>query len=102
MENQATKMILDQINLLKSEESKLRKFIEYNKDSENIVEVHLQEIEKKKERLYRLCSIMGINAFQKDSQNNAEDDSLHHQKQSQPTGRFGSALINWHSSKSDY
>lgn len=91
-DKQPTQMIVDQIDLLRSEERKLRKFVNHNKEAQNTVDMHLQEIKKKKKRLYRLCEIMGI-----DRKEEKEDASLHQRRFPQPTGRFGSALISWHS-----
>lgn len=91
-EKHPTEMITDQIALLRSEEKKLKKFAKYNSEANGTIGIHLEEIRKKKSKLYKLCELMGI-------QRPAEDDdmngSLNSQRIPQPTGRFGSALINW-------
>ncbi|GAA0893703.1 hypothetical protein GCM10009122_33820 [Fulvivirga kasyanovii] len=87
-------MIADQIALLKSEERKLKKFLTYNKEAKPTVDIHLQEIQEKKRKLYNLCDMMGIDGHE-DSEE--EDQSVRQSRIPQPTGRFGSRLISWHS-----
>lgn len=101
-EKQPTQMIVDQISLLNSEERKLKKFIDYNKDAKSIIEEHLNEIQEKKNRLFRLCQIMGINIHEPENNHDMDHESIGSQKFPQPSGRFGSVLINWHHDKGGY
>ncbi|MBW3546327.1 MAG: hypothetical protein KY428_12155 [Bacteroidetes bacterium] len=89
-EKQPTEMILDQIELLRSEERKLKKFVNYNREAKSTIDIHLEEIRKKKNKLYKLCDIMGI-----ERKEEREEESVNSMQIPQPTGRFGSALINW-------
>lgn len=93
-EKQPAQMITDQIALLKSEERKLKKFLTYNKEAKPIIDTHLQEIQQKKIKLYKLCDMMGIDGYE-DSEE--EEQSVRQSRIPQPTGRFGSRLISWHS-----
>ncbi|ELR73725.1 hypothetical protein C900_01335 [Fulvivirga imtechensis AK7] len=86
-------MIIDQIDLLKSEERKLRKFKNYNEEASETVNIHLEEIRRKKDKLYKLCDLMGIDRPEETEP--ASNDSLYSRRVPQPTGRFGSALIHW-------
>lgn len=90
-EKQPAQMIVDQIALLKSEERKLKKFLNYNKEARPTIDIHLQEIREKKRKLYNLCDMMGIDGDSKEE----DEQSVHHARIPQPTGRFGSRLINW-------
>ena len=92
-EKKPTQMIIDQINLLTSEERKLKKFVDYNKDTSGMIADHLSEIDKKKRRLYHLCDLMGISKEEIDELTESRNYKI-----PQPTGRFGSALIS-HSEK---
>lgn len=92
-EKQPTEMIIDQIDLLMSEETKLRKFKRYNEEASDTVDIHLEEIRRKKNKLFKLCDLMGI---ERPADTEADvNSSLHNQRIPQPTGRFGSALIHW-------
>ncbi|UII31386.1 hypothetical protein LVD17_24130 [Fulvivirga ulvae] len=55
-EKQPTQMITDQIELLKSEERKLRKFLSYNEEAKPTIAIHLKEIQRKKEN-FTACVI---------------------------------------------
>lgn len=92
-EKQPAQMIVDQLALLKSEERKLKKFINYNRDAKPTIDVHLQEIQEKKQKLYKLCDMMGI---EKPADENEKGAAHYGNGIPQPTGRFGSRLISWH------
>ncbi|UII19737.1 hypothetical protein [Fulvivirga ligni] len=74
-------MLMNQLNLLSLEEEKLNKLYSVKKNK-SAIQLQLEDIRMRKDRLYRLCAIMGVKRTHTPV---SELDG---------TARFGSSLIN--------